>query len=423
MFRLRQIFYSLALSYFISSSYASFVESAHLVEKISDKITVKTIFSITEVRAEFKDKKNKALISDWDLVIAGISDVDPHKFLRDPNTPEVYSDLMKEDIPIIVATARWLGRKATFENYESYAKQMEKDSSVKISEQPFCKGKSIDLRTSDFQRGIYIQGITFTGSQKGLVVNNLLNHENAPTQGVTHYVYAEDDPTYIQQMIDVFKSRKEYLTILHFPSLIHTNKHTQMLKKIEHPEFSLSSRFSYYIRHNKGEEIKDFLLKTDQKKHIESVSSHQHLIDISYADSEIGTHVLNTVSFPFDQFDAQDLLTLSGLYYKRADLLKCFVEKIPNNAAFLSFMLTILMDIQPEDSLKLIEDFLTMTPHYKDLLPTLLQASFKDKDPQSLLKNIPLILSKTKLITEDIVKSANLEKEWKEFQESLKTDK
>lgn len=133
MIFLRKSFYFLIVFFsFTHFSQASFPESDKIVEEIHHNIVLKTIFSAEEIKTEFKeDSHKKALISDCDLVITAISNVDSSLFFRDPNIGDIYTELMKQDIPVIIATARWLHERDITE-HGKYAHQMEKESGLKL---------------------------------------------------------------------------------------------------------------------------------------------------------------------------------------------------------------------------------------------------------------------------------------------------
>jgi hypothetical protein len=396
----RYFYFAVILFYLPSSVKASFLESDQLTEKVHPNITVKTIFSAKEISAEFTDNpQSKALISDWDLVVAGISNFDSSRFFRDPHTPAVYNDLMKQGVPVVVATARWLHGKSMIE-HENYAEEMEKESGVKLSEQLIGKGKKLDLTTTTHRRGYCVQAITFTGSQKGPVVGRLLDHEESPLKR-DHYVYVEDDPIYILQMIEVFKSRKETLTILHFPSIVHVAKRPAMLKRIKGTDLPLHARISYLIRHDEKEELSQSLADEETVKYIGKNSLNQHLVDLAYTnDLQTSEIFFKHVKYPFEELKPEELMQIAGNFYKKHSLLKLFIKKIPNTPSLLSLTLTLLAN---EVKKPIIEMFFEVSPHTSALLSDILFLAFNAKEDDLIHVAAPRQLKRMRFVTSTVL--------------------
>jgi hypothetical protein len=398
---LKKYFYFIVILFYLASSVkASFLESDQLTEKVHSNITVKTIFSANEIRAEFTDNpQSKALISDWDLVVAGISNFDSSRFFRDPHTPTVYKNLIEQGVPVVVATARWLHGK-TMTEHEQYAEEMEKESGVKLSEQPISKGKKLDLTIPTHRRGYCVQGITFTGSQKGSVVDRLLDHDESPLKR-DHYVYVEDDQTYVLQMIERFKSRKETLTILHFPSVVHVAKRPAMLKKVKGTEFPLHARVSYLIRHDQKEELAQALTDEETAKYLSKHSLNQHLVDLGYsADLETSEIFFKHVKYPFEELKTEELMQIAITFYKKQALLKLFIERIPNTPSLLSLALTLLLN---EFEKPIVEKFFEMSPHTPALLTDILFLAFNAKEDDPLNTGVAKYLKRLSFLTSQVL--------------------
>lgn len=246
-----------------------------------ERIIHKTTTAYEEVLRTVEENPNDTfcLLSDWDCTIVGISNIDHPKLLRQENTASIIETFKKKGIPVAVVTARWWHRHG-FEAYEGHAENMEK-TGVCLSDQECFKNLTLDLRNDTLQRGIFIKGVCFTGSSKGLVANTLINHPSFPK--ASHYLFIDDDPKYISQMVEVFKERTEKLTVFHYPDIIETGLRPHIK---EHLSFHKPTRsLSFHIRHNDKEDVEKILEKTESLSEIKG-NFYPLLVDFIFNKGE-----------------------------------------------------------------------------------------------------------------------------------------
>jgi hypothetical protein len=229
-------------------------------------------------------------ISDWDKTLVGLSNVDMARFHRQHNTLEIFNG-WKNRMPVFVATAR-CHTNYTLQQYEDYAKSMETGTNICLSDQEQFKDLVLDLRPqAKVDRGIFIRGIYFTGSRKGSLTSLLLDQPNMIN--ADHYFYAEDDPEYIQQMMNIFKHRKEKLTVFYYPDNISID-HSPYLSDLQN--LTPMRRLSFFLRHTCKDLIDELLRDTSIVQQISQVNLCPLFIDLSYCQSsETAELVINTL--------------------------------------------------------------------------------------------------------------------------------
>lgn len=219
-------------------------------------------------------------ISDWDMAIVGLSNIDMAGLLRQHNTLELFQS-WKRRMPVFVSTARCHSN-YTIEQYETYAKSMEEGSGIRVSDQDSFKDLVLDLRPqTKVDRGIFVRGIYYTGSRKGPLTCVLLDQPGM--YQADHYFFVDDDMNYITQMMESFKERKEKLTVFYYPEIIEFD-HSSYLSNLQNltPMRSLS----FYIRHAYKDLTIALLNDTSVVQKITQVNLGALFIDLTYCKCE-----------------------------------------------------------------------------------------------------------------------------------------
>lgn len=273
-------------------------------EPINDRICIKTISDYGDVLRVIKEEEAKDPsqtffhLTDWDETIVAIAEFD--LILRQHNIPSVVKELRNKGIPTAVVTARWYHSALTLEKYQQTAERMEKGTGVCVSDQECFKGKTIDLRhVSEAKRGIFINGICFTGSAKGPITNLLIDHPDVPK--ATHYIFVEDDPKYVTQMIEIFKGRQERLTVLHYPSLVPQKKHAAVLEQVQGNPLG---KLLFLIRHKYTQDAMEVLENPEILAEMKANNPFPWLIDLAYSNNdELAEHMTSVINFNFENVD------------------------------------------------------------------------------------------------------------------------
>jgi len=284
--------------------YGMHFDNELLHEPINDRICIKTISDYGDVLRTIKEEEAKDPsqtffhLTDWDETIVAITEFD--LILRQHNTASVIKELKNKNIPTAVVTARWYHSALTLEKYQQTAECMEKGTGVCVSDQECFKGKTIDLRdVSEAKRGIFINGICFTGSAKGPITNLLIDHPDVPK--ATHYIFVEDDPKYATQMIEVFKGRQEKLTVLHYPSLVAQKKHAAVLEQVQGNPLG---KLPFLIRHKYTQDAMEVLENPEILAEMKANNPFPWLIDLAYSDNdELAEHMTSVINFNFENVD------------------------------------------------------------------------------------------------------------------------
>lgn len=205
-------------------------------------------------------------------------------------------------------------------------------------------------------------------------------------------------------MIEIFKDRKEKLTILHFPLTVSPIKQCNMLEKITNDvSIPLHSKISYFIRHNQKIPLLKILSKKENIEYIEKISLNQHLIDLAYTDDPETEEILFKYVAPFiGNLKTEELMYLSKAFYKKKPTLQNFISKIPNNDELFLLATAMLFHTPPK---KDIEKFFEMTPHRSELLSKLLFFAFRSKEDENTFASIPQQLEGNKFITTDVLEA------------------
>ncbi|WP_331255403.1 DUF2608 domain-containing protein [Candidatus Bealeia paramacronuclearis] len=300
------------------------------------RIHIKSIIDYSELLRIIEEEEKKDVnqtffvITDWDETVVGISNFD---FIhRQHNTSSVIGTLKKKSIPVCVATARWLHQSIDLNDYKKYATSMEQGTGIYVSDQKCFDKKTIDFRKLlPSKRGVFMNGICFTGSSKGQVTNALLDHPDLPK--ASHYLFVDDDEKYISQMIEVFKNRKEKATILHYPNELEIQKHTPLLKQIslENSDEVLLSHLHFLLRHNYEYKVLELLQNTRILEGIRKGEAFPFLIDLNYSKNEsLAEKVLGILKFDLkkihiikevflESFDQEETSPFEKWFLKKMD--------------------------------------------------------------------------------------------------------
>lgn len=289
-------------------------------EPINDRICIKTISDYGEVLRVIKEEEEKDPLqtffhlTDWDETIVGITNVD--LILRQHNITSVIKKLKGKNIPTAVVTARWYHSALSLEEYQQTAEYMEEGTGVCVSDQECFRGKTIDLRdVSEAKRGIFINGICFTGSAKGPVTSLLIDHPDIPK--ATHYIFVEDDPKYVTQMIEIFKGRREKLTVLHYPSIVPQKKHAAILGQFQENPLG---KLPFLIRHKYTQEAMKILENKESLAEMRANNPLPWLVDLAYSNNdEFAEHMTRAVNFNFENVDAKVVKRLLLFVMKMSD--------------------------------------------------------------------------------------------------------
>lgn len=342
-------------------------ESTKIIQEICDgRIRIKTITDYESVLDTIREEKHKDPtqtffhLSDWDCVVVGISNFDHANFHRQENTALVVKTIKDMGIPMAVVTARWTG--GSLENFEHYAQSMESGTGICVSDQHAFTGLKLDLRQGPLQRGVCIGGICFTGSSKGPVTSVLIDHPSLPK--ASHYIYVDDDPTYVEQMIEAFRSRPEKLTILYYPNEVAKQKHESVLNHLS--LLQPLRRLPFLMRHNYQAEIRQLLSNTAFVEGIKKINLHPLLVDLLYSDAEqLVDHVVGILGFDIAQLGFNEVMGLlqHTHHHKKNTSAKWLIKNSSRHVLF-SIGLEVIHNGFPHPTIK---EFFDSTPH-KDLL-------------------------------------------------------
>jgi hypothetical protein len=312
----------LFLFFFISliPLYGMHFDNELLHETINGRICIKTISDYGDVLRIIKEEEEKDPfqtffhLTDWDETIVAITNFD--LILRQHNTASVIKELKNKKIPTAVVTARWYHSALTLEKYQQTAECMEEGTGVCVSDQECFRGKTIDLRdVSEAKRGIFINGICFTGSAKGPVTNLLIDHPDIPK--ATHYLFVEDDPKYVTQMIEIFKGRREKLTVLHYPSIVPQKKHAAVLEQFQENPLG---RLPFLIRHKYTQDAMKALENPEILAEMKANNALPWLVDLAYGNNdELAEHMTRVINFNFETVDVKVVEKLFSFVMKMSD--------------------------------------------------------------------------------------------------------
>lgn len=365
---LKKIFFKCLMIFMITHSCPfGCDQSAEITQEICDgRIRAKIVTDYECVLDTIHGEKRKdptqtfLLLSDWDCAVVGISDFDHANFHRQENTAFVMKTIKDMGIPTAIVTARWT--RGSFEKFEHYAQSMESGTGICVSDQKAFTGLKLDLRQGSLQRGICIGGICFTGSSKGPVTSVLIDHPSIPK--ASHYLYIDDDPKYIEQMIEVFKSRSEKLTIHYYPNEVERQKHESVLSHLS--SLKPLRRLPFLMRHNYEIEVRQLLSDTTFVEQIKRTNLFPLLVDLLYSDTEqLIDHVVNLINFNITHLSYEEIwgLLQHAYHHTKIQSAKWLIRNSSREALFPVSLTMIFENVAHI----IIKEFFDCTPH-KDLL-------------------------------------------------------
>ncbi len=344
-------------------------ESNGILHEICDgRIRIKIVTDYESVLDTIQEEKLKDPeqtffhLTDWDCVVVGISDFDHVNFHRHGNTAFVVKTIKDMDIPMAVVTARWT--RGSFEKFEQYAQSMESGTGIRVSDQQAFTNLKLDLRNETLRRGICIGGICFTGSSKGPVTSVLLDDPSFPK--ASHYTYIEDDPKYVDQMIEVFKGRTEKLTIHYYPNEIARQKHAAILEHLT--LLSPLRHLSFLMRHNYEEETRQLLSDIRFVKNAKETNLYPLLVDLLHSNTEpFIDHAASILGFDLAQLGSNETVRiLEHTYYHNKTTSARWLIK--NLSKEILFSVSLWMFYSDKSSHPVIKDFFDTTAHKDPLI-------------------------------------------------------
>jgi hypothetical protein len=248
------------------------------------------------------------LLTDRDLTLGAITDLDHKSFHRQENTNAVIEAFKEKGVPVIQVTARWKHHTADHFSYHvTWAQSMETESGICFSNQRPFENVEFDLRDGSLDRGIFTKGTCFTGSKKGQVTVRLIDDPRIVK--ATHYFFVDDDPTYTAQMIDAFKNRQEKLTVFYYPLKVEKEKHPAVLRQLI-PHSPVRS-LSFFLRHNYVDEVKSLLANEDHLPHFRKAQLMPLLVDLLHSEhEEIAPYVIEKLQINMESLDKEEVQIL-----------------------------------------------------------------------------------------------------------------
>lgn len=184
-----------------------------------NKSTVSRYSSVKEKIEEIfkKDPQSTVLfVSDYDQTIMSSEICIGKKVFRDTEGYIEVKNYIKDNpkVDCIIATARWHHSDSSIPKFEEeYLKMYAEIGGHFACQKTFGKlkfdfredvkncGKSLvshipeleEIPDHKMQRGVFIQGVCYTGSIKPLVVMTLLKHDLFPVKDISHIVFIDDD--------------------------------------------------------------------------------------------------------------------------------------------------------------------------------------------------------------------------------------